>query len=536
MQFIDRLNQATADKYEFLRISRLNLDIGTSSLSVVCLLPEDITEDKFSDEDKKIVEEFCRNQIPDTFSLKISFVKNKLNAEAILNQAVRFISAKYQTLTSQYDPNMTKISIDGKKVNIDLFVVSTVVHYCEKSGFKDSLAKFIYSQNCTDKVTVRINVAREVDAEKVLEDRESVHYVDIGEIDIIGDYHYYIGKDIGRKPRYIDKYKKEMDGICVCGTVGEIKRINIIDKTSPDRRVKKVLFKFTIDDSTGKMDCLYFAKLRKPKKHEDDHGNGFVTCLDSLAEGDDVVIFGNYRYSDFSDKNELTVVKLALCKINYAGMDKRREEIKKANKIKVFQIPKKYEVDITDNLFDIMGHCDYILDNKFIVFDLETTGTNTETDDIIEIGAVKLEGGKITEYYDTLIDPDRHIPDGASQVNHIYDDDVKNAPYIEDVIGFFMNYCKGYKLIAHNGHGFDFKFIKRLCEKFNLPFENQLIDSLTEARRILPYLRRHSLGALCEHYNVINQNAHRAYEDSEATAKVFVKMMDEYYSREENKA
>ncbi|MBD5086034.1 MAG: hypothetical protein HDT32_01470 [Clostridiales bacterium] len=532
MQFIDKLNQATNNKYEFLRISKLNLDIGTSSLSLVCLLPEDISNDKFTDEDKKVVENFCRTQIPETFSLKIAFVKNRLNKEAIAKQVISFISSKYQTLTSQYDASLTQINFEGKKIVIDLYMSSPVIHYCENSGFKDKLAKFIYSQNCSDKVVVRINVSRTVDAEKLLEDRENVKYVDIGEIDIIGDYHYYIGKDIGRKPRYIDKYKKEMDGICVCGRVGEVKRINIVDKESPDRRLKKILFKFTIDDTTGKMDCLYFAKLRKAKKHEDDHGTGFVTCLDSLAEGDNVVIFGNYRHSDFSDKNELMVTKLALCKINFDSMEKRREDIKKANKIKIFQKPQKYEVDINENLLDMIWHCDYILNNKFIVFDLETTGVDVDNDEIIEIGAVKLEYGKIVEYYDTLIDPNRPIPKGASEVNHIYDEDVKNSPYLEDVLGFFMDYIKGYKLIAHNGNGFDFKILRRDCQKYNLPFENELIDSLTEARKILKHERAHSLQALCRHYNIVNRNAHRAYEDSEATAKVFVKLMDDYYSKE----
>ncbi|MDE6189382.1 MAG: 3'-5' exonuclease [Clostridia bacterium] len=534
MQFIDKLNQATDNKYEFLRISKLNLDKGMSSLSVVCLLPEDISDDKFTDDDKKVVEEFCRSQVPEAFALKISFVKNRLNKEAILRQVIAFISSKYQTLTTQYDASLTQITFDGKKIVVDLYMSSPVLHYCENSGFKDKLSKFIYSQNCCDKVLVKINVSHVVDTDKLLQERESVQYVDMGEIEIKGDYHYLVGKEIGRNPRYIDKYKKEMDGICVSGTVSDVKRVNIVDKNSPDRRLKKVLFKFTIDDTTGKMDCLYFAKLRKPKKHEDDHGIGFVTCLDLLADGDDVVIYGNYRRSDFSGKNELLVLKLALCKINYESMAKRREDIKKANKIKVFQAPQKYEVDVNENLLDMIWHCDYILNNKFVIFDLETTGTNTDTDAIIEIGAVKLEYGKIVEYYNTLVDPNRPIPLGASEVNHIYDSDVVNAPYIEDVLGYFIDYVKGYKLIAHNGNGFDFKILRRDCLKYNIEFKNELIDSLVEARRILTNTRSHSLESLCRHYNIVNRNAHRAYEDAEATAKVFVKLMDDSYSKENN--
>lgn len=530
MQFLEKLNEKTNNKYEFLRISNLNLDINSNSLSIVCLLPENIQEDKFTDEDKAFIENFCREQVPEQFSIKIAFIKNRLNKEVIAKQILNFMANRHKALASQYDAGLTDIEIYGnEKIVINIYVTSAVLDYCEKSGFKDNLAKFIYNQNCTDKVVIQLKVSKQVDSESLLEEQNNVHYVDMGEIDIIGNYHYCVGKDINRKPRYIDKYKKEMDGICVCGTVKDLKRFNILDKTSPEQKIKKVLFKFTIDDTTGSMDCLYFARTRKTKLKKE----GYDTCLDTLQDGDDVVIYGNYRLSDYSGKNELLILKLAKCKINYDGLNERRENLKKANKIKVFQKPRAYEEEIKDNLFEYIGHCDYIMNNKFFVFDLETTGTNVATDDIIEIGGVKLEKGRIVEYYNTLIDPDRHIPEGASDVNHIYDEDVKNAPYIEDIMPFFMEYCKGYILVAHNGAGFDFKFIERYCQKFNLPFENKLVDSLTEARKILKNQRSHSLATLCKQFNIINKNAHRAYEDAEATAKVFTKLMDDFYRKEE---
>ena len=96
-----------------------------------------------------------------------------------------------------------------------------------------------------------------------------------------------------------------------------------------------------------------------------------------------------------------------------------------------------------------------------------------------------------------------------------------------------MQYCKGYILIAHNGSGFDFRFLERYCNKYGIPFENELVDSLTEARKILKKQRSHSLASLCSYYNIVNKNAHRAYEDAEATAKVFVKLMDEFYRKDE---
>lgn len=125
MQFIDKLNEATNNKYDFLRISKLNLDVGANSLSVVCLLPQDISEDKFSEQDKKIIEEFCRSQVPNTFALKIAFVKNLINQEAISKQVFNFISLKYQTILAQMDPSMTDVKIEGDRIVIDIYVFST---------------------------------------------------------------------------------------------------------------------------------------------------------------------------------------------------------------------------------------------------------------------------------------------------------------------------------------------------------------------------------------------------------------------------
>ena len=76
----------------------------------------------------------------------------------------------------------------------------------------------------------------------------------------------------------------------------------------------------------------------------------------------------------------------------------------------------------------------------YVVFDLETTGVYPEKDVIIEISAIKVSGGEIKEKYSTLVNPGRHIPAGATAVNGITDDMVRDAPDIREAMAGFMDF------------------------------------------------------------------------------------------------
>ena len=87
-----------------------------------------------------------------------------------------------------------------------------------------------------------------------------------------------------------------------------------------------------------------------------------------------------------------------------------------------------------------------------------------------------------------------------------------------------MDYCKDAILVAHNGDNYDFKILRRECYDNNIPMENRLMDSLTMSRKAFPEFPNHKLDTLCNRLQVELINAHRAYFDAEATAKVFIKM------------
>lgn len=161
----------------------------------------------------------------------------------------------------------------------------------------------------------------------------------------------------------------------------------------------------------------------------------------------------------------------------------------------------------------------------YVVFDLETTGLSPATDQIIEISAVKVKGGRIKDTFSTLVNPGRHIPASASQVNGITDGMVADAPGLKDVLKRFLVFIGGDTLVGHNIHSFDMKFLNAAMQEFyQKDLENDYIDTLYMARNCLKELARHRLVDLAAHFRISTQGAHRALNDCMMNQKCFEEM------------
>ena len=158
----------------------------------------------------------------------------------------------------------------------------------------------------------------------------------------------------------------------------------------------------------------------------------------------------------------------------------------------------------------------------YIVFDLETTGVSPEMDDIIEISALKVCGHKVTEEFSTLVNPGRHIPAGATAVNGITDEMVKDAPDIKTALEKFIEFIGDGVLVGHNIHTFDTNFIYDAAwDAFGKGISNDYIDTLHMARRCLPELSHHRLTDIAEHFQIATEGAHRALADCLMNQKCF---------------
>ena len=162
------------------------------------------------------------------------------------------------------------------------------------------------------------------------------------------------------------------------------------------------------------------------------------------------------------------------------------------------------------------------LNKRCVAVDIETTGFSAASDKIIEIGAVKIENGKIVDEFRQLINPGRPIPPRITEMTGITADMVKEQPSIEEALPHFLAFCAGCAIIAHNAK-FDMGFIKYNTAKQGLDYDFQITDTLEIARRLFPDLENHRLDTVANHLDVELLEHHRAADDARATAHIFLK-------------
>lgn len=168
------------------------------------------------------------------------------------------------------------------------------------------------------------------------------------------------------------------------------------------------------------------------------------------------------------------------------------------------------------------------MNNKIVVFDIETTGTNPFTDKIIEIGAVKVINDQIVDEWNYLINPNIDIPQIIQHITGISNDMVKDKPAIDFVLEDFVSFCIDCDIMGHNVI-FDYSFIKANCMRLGLDFEKNAVDTLKISRLLLADIPSRKLSALCEYYNIDLKNAHRAKYDALGTYYVYKHMKEQFY-------
>src|SRR5699024_10776968 len=165
------------------------------------------------------------------------------------------------------------------------------------------------------------------------------------------------------------------------------------------------------------------------------------------------------------------------------------------------------------------------LQDTYVVFDIETTGFSALKDKIIEIGAVRVENGKITGRFSEFVNPKIPIPFRIEQLTSINDNMVADAPAIEEILPRFEEFCRGAVMVAHNAE-FDMSFIKKNYEDLGIDREDTIVDTVGMARFLLPQLNRFKLDTVAKAVGVSLEHHHRAVDDAFCTAEIFVKFIE----------
>ena len=391
---------------------------------------------------------------------------------------------------------------------------------------------------------------KEMEFEVVSEEHEEEGYVIKDE----HDEHLIYGEDVNSLVHHIKDLNQNSKTVAI---VGEI--FNIENK---ELRNGKILSIMSITDNSSSINCkLFLNDLNKDK------------VLDRVKEGSYVKIKGDVLYDTYQREITMTIsgirqeekpqrkdkckkgkrVELhahtqmssmdALCPtkklvkqaatwghkaiaITDHGVVQAFPEAMdagKSNNIKILYGVEGYLVE--DNLPVIQKANDKDLSQTFVVFDLETTGFSNKNDKITEIGAVKVENFKVVDRFSQLINPEKDISYKVQELTGITNDLIKDKPTIEEVLPKFVEFIGDSVLVAHNAD-FDMGFMQQKCREQNIGFKNTSVDTLTLARTLLPHMKRFRLNLIAKELGIPLLNHHRAVDDAEATAHIFIKFLE----------
>lgn len=167
------------------------------------------------------------------------------------------------------------------------------------------------------------------------------------------------------------------------------------------------------------------------------------------------------------------------------------------------------------------------MSNCIVAVDLETTGLNPRTDEILEIGAVRIENGEVKDTYATFINTGKRIPDCIVRLTGITDEMAADGLPIRKAMKEFLDFCGEAPILGHN-ISFDYSFLMENAARLGERFERKGIDTLAIARKFLPELPSRSLGALCGYYGILQEKQHRAYEDAVSAYRLYERMRADF--------
>lgn len=309
------------------------------------------------------------------------------------------------------------------------------------------------------------------------------------------------------------------------GTFLKLKGITGIDKFDKELTISSVSTIKRIPDFTvARMDYA-------SKKRVELHCHTKMSDMDGVSEVTDIIKRAyQWGHPAIAITDHGVVQALAdafhtwgdLWKAEKSRLKEAGEEADRQSFFKVILGVEGYLVDDLKEIVTNPGNG--TLDRDYVVFDLETTGFSPMKNKIIEIGAVKVENGKLTERFSTFVNPHEPIPYRITQLTSIRDEDVMDAPGIEEVLPKFMEFCEGCVMVAHNA-SFDMSFIRENCKRQGLVPEDTVVDTVGIARILLPSQAKHTLDACAKALKVSLENHHRAVDDAQATAEIFEKFL-----------
>ena len=161
--------------------------------------------------------------------------------------------------------------------------------------------------------------------------------------------------------------------------------------------------------------------------------------------------------------------------------------------------------------------------NEYVVLDLEMTGLSAKTDQIIEIGAVKIKNNQVVDTIECLVNPKCKIPTRVVELTGITDEMVQQGRDKDEAIKALLDFMDGQILVGQNVN-FDYSFLKQWAVNHKRPLEAKACDTLKIARVLLPPEQPKKLENLCQYFGIERAREHRALDDAMETWQVFERL------------
>lgn len=500
MEFLDKFNELTNEKYMAMRVGSVDIQKKPPVVAVNFLVPYDVL-DSYTAEDKESIRQAVVSLLPSSMQVEVTFSKSFIDEDIVRRLMLNFFKENHPTVTIESGEIEVKIVNDIAFVTIHM--KSMFYDYFKSVDLVQNITNYMAHKVCNEIRVQIVDSKKDVNFDTDLPTEDSITIVSRK---IRTNNHVKIvGKDIAARPRYIIDSKDVEEYAVYAGEVVDFKR-------HESKKTGNSYYVFKINDTTGNMTCKAFAKYK---------GEG---VYDEICIGDEVIIFGKKDIDTFLHDSVLLCRDISKCEIDKTSIV-LKEELKPVPLSYVAVKPEKYVDFVQDDLFgtqETLQVAPYMLGKSFVVFDFETTGTNV-TDEATELGAVKIVDGVITETFSTFVNPHIHIPEKITEITSITDEDVKDAPDMSVVIADFYKFTENCVLVAHNA-SFDKMFVDKYAKLNGYVFPNHYMDTLAMARKSV-ICKNYKLGTLCAYFGITLEGAHRAVNDCLATAKLFIELV-----------
>ena len=522
LNLIDYINNKTDGRFYFLKLSEIFYSKKEAKCYVTLIYPQDVED--LSKEDQEIITKHTVNFLGIKSVVDVKIRKSYMDENLIFKSCIKFFNENAKSIESNFNEKTLKVSVSDKVCNITIDVNRHVAEYLAQKEVKLQLQTYLNTNYCGSFIIDINNVLPDEDNSAFLQERQKR----IEEISYATAYAYnqnrrfevcnikpLFGDEIDIMPEHI--IDGEAEGRVFAGKVKYLTQRSFTktkkDKEGNEIDVEKPYFTFILQDGSKSINASYFPT--KANYHK----------MNLLEEGATILVKGDVKI--FREKFSLSVRAISLCDI--VGDAKAPVSFKKAVSGYNFVSPEAFVETSQESLF-ALGEKNNQANPKavgktYVVFDLETTGLNPLSDEIIEIGAVKVVDGRITETFSCLVKPSFPIPAEATAINNITNEMVADAYSINQVFPDFFKFCEGSIMLGHNAMDFDFKFVDNVAKIMGYKMPEERLDTLLIAREKLSHLRHHNLKTICGYLGVDLVGAHRAVNDTVATAQVFLKLL-----------